>query len=246
MSGPPISINDEIKMCVSDKLKAIFFDFGDTLASTDPPFILRIAMSMREAGLDISDREFELKYVEADYKLYLKHKLRGGMTPEDYGRWFLPILYESLPIESDMEEFRHRVRDAMSRIEFTRVALPGALDLLDYLKGKGFKLGVISNNDGYTETKCEQVGIREHFDFILDSTRLDMIKPDPRIFQHALEKAELMAEEVIHVGDMYGSDVMGADDAGLDVIWVNSRNVDQLGGKEVKQVTKLSEIKSIL
>ena len=91
-------------------MKGIFFDFGDTLASTDPPFIIRIAMALREAGLNITDREFESKYVEADYKLYLKHKLEGGMTPRDYGKWFLPILYQSLPIEEDIDEFRGKVR----------------------------------------------------------------------------------------------------------------------------------------
>lgn len=226
--------------------KAIFFDFGDTLASTDPPFLTRIAMSMREAGLNISDREFEIKYVEADYKLYLKHKSTGGMTTEDYRQWFLPILYESLSIESDIEEFRITVRAAMSKIPFTRVALPGAHELLDYLKGKGYVLGVISNNDGYTEEKCEEVGIRELLDFVFDSTNLDMIKPDSRIFHHALSELGLAPEQAIHIGDMYGADVLGGDNAGLDVIWANIRSVDKLSDKEVKEVRDLTEIKSII
>ncbi len=233
-------------MRIGNKIKGIFFDFGDTLASTDPPFITRIAISMREAGLDISNREFEIKYIEADYKLYLKHKSKGGMTPEDYGKWFMPLLYESLPIEGDIQAFRQNVRTAMSKIDFTRVVLPGALDLLDDLKGRGYKLGVISNNDGYTESKCEEVGISGQFNFILDSTKLNMIKPDQRIFHHALTQAELSPEEVIHVGDMYGSDVMGANNAGLEAIWVNSRNVDNMSGKEVKQVNNLAELKSII
>jgi len=233
-------------MSIGHKIKGMFFDFGDTLASTDPPFIIRIAMSMREAGLDISNREFEMKYVEADYKLYLKHKIKGGMTPEDYRKWFLPLLYESLPIETDIEEFRQSVRAAMSRIKFTRAALPGARDLLDNLKSRGYKLGVISNNDGYTESKCQEVGIKGYFDFVLDSTKLDMIKPDPRIFNHALARAELSPQEVVHVGDMYGSDVMGANNAGLDAIWVNSRNVDNLSGEEVKQVNNLAELKTVI
>ena len=150
-----------------------------------------------------------------------------------------------MPIETDIEEYRQNVRAAMSGIEFTRVAVPGALDLLDNLKSRGYKLGVISNNDGFTESKCDEVGIGGQFDFILDSTRLDMIKPDQRIFHHALIRSGLPPEEVIHIGDMYGSDVMGANNAGLDAIWVNSRNVDNLSGREVKQVNNLAELKSI-
>ena len=246
MSGSDPLTPEIILMGLNNKKKGIFFDFGDTLASTDPPFIIRIAMSMREAGLDISDKEFEVKYVEADYKLYLKHKLRGGMTPKDYSNWFLPILYESLPIETDIQEFRQRVRTAMSGIEFTRVALPGAVDLLEDLKSKGYTLGVISNNDGFTENKCREVGINSYFDFMLDSTNLNMIKPDPRIFRHALSQAQLSPEEVVHIGDMYGSDVMGAHNAGLDAIWLNSRKVDSLSADEVKQINKLAELKSII
>lgn len=226
--------------------KAVFFDFGDTLASTDPPFLSRIAMSIREAGLDISDREFEIKYIEADYKLYLKHKSTGSLTPEDYRRWFLPILYESLSIDSDVQEFRIRVRAALSKIAFTRVVLPGVHDLLDYLKGQGYILGIISNNDGYTEEKCDEVGIRKHFDFIFDSTNLDMIKPDSRIFHYALSEAGLAPDQAIHIGDMYGADVMGGDNAGLDVIWVNTRCVSKLNDQEVKEVCDLIEIKSII
>ena len=203
-------------------------------------------MALREAGLPITDREFEIKYIEADYKLYLKHKTKGGMTPADYRRWFMPILYESLPIEGDVDLFRDRVRAAMSRIEFTRKALPGALDLLDDVKNMGYKLGVISNNDGYTENKCEEVGIEGMFDFILDSTRLDMIKPDQRIFHKALKESGLSHEEVIHIGDMFGSDFMGAHNAGIDAIWVNSREVDAPSGEDVKQVRSLSEIKNAL
>ncbi len=230
----------------TNEKKAIFFDFGDTLASTDPPFLSRIAMSIRKAGLDISDREFEIKYVEADYKLYLKLKSTGGMTPEDYRRWFLPILYESLSIGSDVEEFRSRVRAYMSEIAFSRVALPGAHDILDYLKGRGYILGIISNNDGYTEEKCDEVGIRKHFDFIFDSTNLDMIKPDSRIFHYALSKAGLAPEEAVHIGDMYGADVMGGDNAGLEVIWVNTRSIDKLSDKDVKEVCDLAALKAII
>lgn len=203
-------------------------------------------MALREAGLDITDKEFEIKYIEADYKLYLKHKLEGGITPDDYRKWFMPILYDSLPIEEDIHVFRGRVRTAMGRIDFTRKALPGALDLLDDLKTMGYKLGVISNNDGYTEDKCDEVGITGMFDFILDSTKLDMIKPDQRIFRHALKESGLTPEEVIHIGDMFGSDFMGANNAGIDAIWVNSRELDAPSGEDVKEVRKLSEIKSAL
>ena len=54
-----------------ESIKAIFFDLGDTLVSTDPPFLHRIAQAIREAGLEISNKEFEIEYTKADYKRIL-------------------------------------------------------------------------------------------------------------------------------------------------------------------------------
>jgi len=228
-----------------DSVKAVFFDLGDTLASTDPPYLHRIAQAMRESGLEISNKDFELEYAKADYKLFLKHKENGGLTPKDYRQWFLPLLYESLLPDQDVDKFRQQVRDAMSQIDFGRVALPGAVDLLDYLKSKGYILAVISNNDGRAEEKCEEVSIREYFDLILDSTRLDLIKPDSRIFNHALKELDLNSREAIHVGDMYGADVMGGMNAGLDVVWLNHRKIEGLSHPLIKEVSELADIKDI-
>ena len=229
-----------------ESIKAIFFDLGDTLASTDPPYLQRIAQAMRESGLDITNEEFELIYAKADYKLYLKHKQEGGITPREYRNWFLPLIYESLLPHDKIDEFRQNVRYELSKINFGRIALPGAVDILDYLKGKGYRLAVISNNDGRAEEKCEEVSIREYFDLILDSTNIDLIKPDSRIFKHALDKLELSKNEAIHIGDMYGADVMGGMNAGLDVIWLNHRNIRGLSDHPIKEVPELFKLKDIL
>ncbi len=231
---------------VSNKIdktkKAFFFDFGDTLASTDPPFIYRIAMAMRRAGFDITDREFEAEYVKADYRLFLKHMEMGGITPREHREWFFPILYESLSPSADVDRFREDVRREMNEIGFSRSPVSGAAELLDYLKGKGYMLAVISNNDGYTEEKCEEVGIRRYLDFVFDSTRLDMVKPDRRIFNFAAERMGISPSEAVHVGDLYGTDVMGALNAGTDVIWFNARKMAKFGQTDVKEVEELSQI----
>lgn len=223
--------------------KAVFFDFGDTLASTDPPYMVRIAMAMRKAGYQISDRDFEYEYCEADYKLYLKHKSEGGISPDNHRDWFFPILYDSLTLPDSIDNFRREIRDIMRGIEFNRVALPGVVEILDYLKSGGYVLGVISNNDGSTGDKCTEVGIREYFELIIDSTNVGLIKPDSRIFAHALENLGISPSEALHIGDLYGADVMGATDAGVDVVWLNSRKFDKFDDSAVNEISDLSELK---
>lgn len=229
-----------------NRKKAVFFDFGDTLASTNPLYIHRIAMAMRGAGYGITDREFEEVYLRADYELYLKHKAMGGITPGEHRAWFFPILYSELSPPGDVEVFRQKVRDEMSGLSFSRAAVPGAVQLLEDLKSKGYILGVISNNDGNTEEKCDEVGIRDYFDFIFDSTLLGLIKPDPRIFRLAAERAGVLSSQAVHVGDMYGSDVLGGMNAGLDVVWFNGRNAEKLDGTVVKEASVLSEVAGLI
>lgn len=228
------------------KKKVVFFDLGDTLASTDPPFIHRIALSMRNAGYGISDRELEAAYVAADYELYLKHKMEGGINPEQHRVWFLPLLYSAISPPGDIDVFRSRVREEMSGLRFTRAALPGAVELLERLKGEGYALAVISNNDGNTVEKCEEVGIKDYFDHIFDSTLLNLIKPDPRIFEYAAERCGVSPSEAVHVGDMFGSDVMGGRDAGLDVIWFNARKAAKPDGTRVREAGSLAEVADLI
>ncbi len=228
------------------KKKVVFFDLGDTLASTDPPFIHRIALSMRKAGYGISDRELEEAYVAADYELYLKHKNEGGISPEQHSIWFMPLLYGTISPPGDIGVFRRRVREEMSGLSFTREALPGAVDLLERLKDEGYSLAVISNNDGNTVEKCEEVGIKDYFDQIFDSTVLGLVKPDPRIFEYAAERCGVAPSEAVHVGDMLGSDVMGGRDAGLDVIWFNARKIAGPDGIHVKEAGSLAEVADLI
>jgi putative hydrolase of the HAD superfamily len=232
-------------MTVNSK-RAIFFDFGDTLASTTPSYFNRIATAIRSVGYSLSDREFQVAYLKTDYEVYKKYKTLGKVTPREYVEWFFPILCRYLSLEGDPYEIRTRVRQRLKDIKYGRVLAPGSVGLLDFLREKGFILAVISNNDGRTEEKCEELGIREYFQFIADSTKLAMAKPDARIFHFVLDKLGLSPNEVIHVGDLYGSDVMGGINAGLDVIWLNNREVENLNKAEVASVRNIEEITGLL
>jgi HAD superfamily hydrolase (TIGR01549 family) len=205
--------------------RAIFFDFGDTLASTTPSYLIRIATAMRTAGYPVLDKEFQTAYVTTDYEIYRRYKVQGAITPDEYREWFFPILCRYLFLEGDPYAIRSNMREALREIQFERVALPGAVELLKFLKEKGFTLGIISNNDGRTEEKCDEIGIRRYFDIIADSTKLGLTKPDSRIFHLVLDELKLSPSEAIHTGDLYGSDVMGGLNAGLDVIWLNKRQI---------------------
>ena len=87
--------------------------------------------------------------------------------------------------------------------------------VLPQLKEAGYILGVISNRDKPIQDLLHEHSISEFFDFSLAAGEVNIFKPEPGIFEHALRRVNLSPMEVIYVGDNYYADVVGARRAGL-------------------------------
>jgi putative hydrolase of the HAD superfamily len=97
---------------------------------------------------------------------------------------------------------------------------PDVPPALARLRAQGVKLGIITNGGvQMQERKIQQLGFAEMFDEILISEREGLRKPDPRIFERALRRLGLAAEEAWYVGDHPEVDVRGAYEAGLTAVW---------------------------
>lgn len=126
--------------------------------------------------------------------------------------------------------------------------LPGAISLLDSLKGN-VKLGIITN--GFTalqQIRLERTGLRDHFDALVISEQVGVPKPDPRIFDYALEKAGHPARErVLMVGDTAESDILGGMKSGLATCWLNAHDRALPEGIEPTwTVSSLNELEQLL
>ncbi len=126
--------------------------------------------------------------------------------------------------------------------------LPGAVSLLNSLKGKA-KLGIITN--GFTalqQIRLERTGLRDYFDALVISEEVGVPKPDPRIFDYALELAgNPDRARVLMVGDTAESDIRGGMNAGLATCWLNAHGRALPEGIEPTwTVTSLSELEQLL
>jgi len=86
-----------------------------------------------------------------------------------------------------------------------------------------YRLGCISNNWGNTVGWCDECGLSDYFETMIDSTIVGSTKPDAAIFQAALDQLQLPAEACVYVGDRYDCDVLGAHAAGLKPIWITGQ-----------------------
>ena len=136
------------------------------------------------------------------------------------GSWtkYLDAYIVECGVDEDYREEAHRHLDS----EFAEAALwlrvlPGSKEGLEALAKTDVKLGVISNADGQMarrlhELKILQVGEGPGVEVgcFVDSGEVGIMKPDPRIFEIALEQLGVAADRAWYVGDMPGIDVVGA------------------------------------
>ena len=226
--------------------KAVFFDFGDTLASTVPTYPDRIRLALMEMGFEFTEQEYFSAFQYADYQIYINYIKDQAITSKIYQQSLFSTIIDKLGINMEVQEARQLVNKKMSSgMGLERVLLPGAEELLREVHGSGYTLAIISNNDGKTAEKCARVGIDKYFEIIIDSTKVGKIKPDREIFLLASRELGIETNDIVHVGDLYGADVLGARNAGIDTVWLNCRNGINYDGIDVPEVGSLQELSDL-
>ena len=119
------------------------------------------------------------------------------------------------------EEVYEILRD---NIPETRMLFEDALQTLATLQKRGFLLNIVSNRGHGGQlfrVGMQEIGLQEYFDpqKIAISIDLGSNKPDPYIFQYALDALNIMPEEAVMVGDSLGADVVGAKHLGMFTVW---------------------------
>ena len=210
-----------MKSKAKEKLKALLFDFGGTLAFLDFELLARefsregrkldgLALEHAEyAGRAAIDRHLmSVPGKQADYAAY-EHFFRGWMTAA------------GIP-EEEFRECAAKFGAIHREATLWRVVRPGTFEALEAFKSAGYRLGIVSNAEGQVEADAKRFGLAPYFDVIIDSQVVGVAKPDPRIFQIALERLGAGPDEVRFAGDIYSIDVEGARAAGIE-----ARLVDQ-------------------
>lgn len=204
-----------------DRLTTLFLDVGNTLVSIDFDWV---ASEMGVRGLACSAEE--LCRAEAASRPEISAWIaRGNSTePDDTFLAYLRGVVTRLPAASgagpdDVEALCRallpvlRIPGASDRL--WRAVMPGVPEALARFRALGLELAVVSNADGTVDRSLTRLGLRPFFAHIHDSAVVGYEKPDPRIFEHALEHAGAAPEAVLHVGDLFHADVVGARSVGV-------------------------------
>ncbi len=211
-------------------IRGVIFDLGSTLidfegdyASVIPDSIAAVADHLLAHGIKLNRSDFILRYGQA---LQNYHDQRNHDHIE---RTTYSILYEvlkDLPLPVPDEAVLRGALQAMYAISETFWTPKAAMHtVLKRLSEAGLNLGLLSNagDEANVQRLIDKAGIRTFFDPILISAALGIRKPDPRPFQQILTDWGFLPGEVVMVGDLLETDVLGAQRLGIHTIWLQDR-----------------------
>lgn len=198
----------------------IFFDLDHTLwdfrtNSRATLHELYAELGLWERGIVDVD-EFIAAYEEINTALWA-HYASGGVDKDVLRVLRFRNTFLQFGIKDD-KLARHIGHLYIERCPRKKVLMPGAIDLLEQLRGSA-NLHIITNGFQETQsTKLSSSGLVGYFDRIITSEQAGARKPDNRIFRYALQKAKAGVEESVMIGDDVVADIQGARNAGMDQI----------------------------
>ncbi|MFC5044195.1 YjjG family noncanonical pyrimidine nucleotidase [Aquimarina hainanensis] len=228
---------------MKNTIKHIFFDLDHTLWDFDRNSALAYAMLFEKHQLAIDVNDFLKTYrpINMNYwKLYreekiTKQQLRQGRLSDTF-----TSLHQEVP-----EDLIDRLADDYIRfLPKHNYLIEGAREVLEYLKPK-YVLHIITN--GFKEVqykKLENAKILHFFDTVTNSEEVGVKKPNPIIFEKALQISGANIDSSIMIGDNYEADILGAEKVGIQAICYNYHQ-EKLP-EDILQVSDLKSIKEYL
>lgn len=124
-----------------------------------------------------------------------------------------------------------------------------AVRTLEYCRERGYVLGLVTNGSRDIQYgKIDLLGLRGYFHTIVISGEVGIWKPDPAIYQLALERLGTPADKTLFIGDHPVNDIQGAARAGMDTIWLKRNHAwdESLQAEPVAIIHELDELQRII
>ena len=198
---------------ISPPPRLVLFDLDDTLCDYAGARAGRLRRAFGEA----------LAHVPGGDRVDLDQMVRESIELQPHGSDQFGTMLGKYGAGRD--ELVHRARAWFHANRFLGLRLfPGAVALLDDLRALDPAPGIGLITNGPTDVqnaKLDLLGLRPKIDFVLISETFGAPKPDPRIFEAALNLGKATAAEAVFIGDSPEFDIVGAHRVGIRTVWMD-------------------------
>lgn len=221
----------------------VFFDLDHTLWDFDKNSALTFQKIFKEQQVAVQLNDFLKIYepINLNYwKLYREERV--DQFSLRYGR--LKDTFDALDYKIDDELIHLLGLEYIKFLSTFNHLFEGTIEILNYLQKK-YQLHIITNGfDEVQHKKLSNANILHFFKTVTNSEMVGVKKPNPLIFNFALESAKAQPDCSLMIGDNYEADILGALNVGLDVILFDYHKFHTDNG--IKKVDALIQLKQYL
>ena len=232
-------------------IKTVLFDVYGTLATWYPDRYVLHANAAGKFGIEVTKEGIDAGYAVAE--AYMTRQNSESpirlMSLEERNQFFArfeQMVLEGCGIEVDID-LADRIWREVAKQEYEMVLFDDVLVNLDALRDRGYIVGVVSNVPSGGKELADELGLSGSIDFAVTSSEVGVEKPDRRIFDEALRRADdTSPDAAVMVGDQIDSDVKGAIGAGIQPVLLdrNDNHVDFEGHPRIQCLEQLQGLLS--
>jgi putative hydrolase of the HAD superfamily len=226
--------------------KNIYFDLDRTLwdFQTNSEQTLKELLEKHAPDLVSRSTEFISIYHQVNELLWIKYR-EGEITKEKLRtqRFVDTFSIMGFPCNGIFEAMG---MDYIKESPLKTGLFPHALETLEYLKHKGYRLFLLTN--GFSEVQAVKIkssGLEPFFEKMITSEEAGYQKPHRKIFEFALKTVNARKKESIMIGDDLENDIFGARRFGMDTIYFNPQKIKH-GQNTNFEITSLHELRFVL
>lgn len=200
-------------------VRMVFFDLDGTLVYHQPDSTDIIAAFCAEIGQPVDDEAWR-RGRRARHRYFVDPVIKeqlSGLTRDEFWRRYNVHMLDTLGIEGDLDGLARELVARLGAVDMAYHCPEAGCRVLGELRARGYRLGLLTNRENVERFHAllDEIELRSRFDLIVAAGEAGASKPDPAIFNSALQQAGLPASQVLYVGDNYWADVLGAQAAGI-------------------------------
>jgi putative hydrolase of the HAD superfamily len=229
------------------KYKAVFFDAGETLVHPHPSFPELLTIVLQEEGFAVDPAVVRERLVVVSER-FLRAARDNELwsTSAEKSKAFWSSIYQTFLAELGIpwsDSLAERLYVTFTDLSNYRL-FPDVMAVLERLEKEDLRLGVISNFEEWLEHLLESLDVTRFFDVRVISGVEGVEKPDPRIFHLAMDRAGVVAEDSVYVGDNVVFDVEPAREVGMLAVLLDRRG--RYPDADGIRITSLDELPGVL
>ncbi|XP_071948116.1 haloacid dehalogenase-like hydrolase domain-containing protein 3 [Antedon mediterranea] len=230
-------------------LKLLTFDVNNTIIKVRHSVGHHYSKTASAFGVEADPAKVQSAFLEAYREQKSTQPNYGDGLDTTTERWWTDIVKKTFILQGHsnietLEQIGAKLYQDFLEPSYWDV-FPDVKNVLSYLNKQGMCVGVISNFDERLIQVLKNLELAHHFSFIIPSIFAKYQKPQPQIFQKALDLMKVAPNECLHIGDSVKNDYYAAQDIGMNALIIDRDGTLQRNHPDINRMHFINNLEDL-